>query len=443
MELSNNLESNARTYIRKFPVVFETGLGVYLTDEKGHQYFDCLACAGALPLGHNHKVFRKAVYDYIDSGLPQQMLDLMTPAKFNYITEIQQWFPTEMEHYKIQFCGPSGSDAVEAALKLCRIATGRQNIISFSGGFHGQTLGALLCMGNKKVKNVMGLTNMNTHCLPYPNKYHWFDKEADENKMIEQSLTMFEQLFTDDESGVALPAGVIFESIQGEGGCAVAPFNWVQGMREICTKYSIPMICDEVQSGWMRTGKPFAFNWSEVIPDIVICSKACGGGQPMAFIKYNPKLDVWLPGAHTGTFRGNQLGMMTGKAVLEYLRTNNFDKSVTKTGMYLKHKLYDLQLRYPEIIAEVRGIGLFVGIQIGNGYKYDGIMAKKIQTLLFQNHKIIIECGGREGSVIRFLTSLEITEEQIDFVIDAMTSVFNMVKFFHCGTGHNIQPQVL
>ena len=426
-------ESNARTYIRKFPAVFIKGEGSHLIDEQGNQYIDCLACAGALPLGHNHPVFKKALMEYTLSSLPQQMLDLATPAKREYIQEIKRWFPQEMNHYKYQFCSPSGSDAVEAALKLCRIASGRQNIISFSGGFHGQTLGALLCMGNKKVKNVMGLTNYNSHVIPYPNKYHWFDEAATEDEMIDQSLKMFEQLFTDDESGVCLPAGVILETIQGEGGVGVAPFRWVQGIRRICTEQNIPMICDEVQSGWMRTGKPFAFNWSEIIPDVVICSKAAGGGQPMAFIYYNPKLDVWLSGAHTGTFRGNQLAMVTGKAVLQHLRNSDFETRVAKTGLYLKNHLLELQVKFPDIIAEVRGIGLFLGIQIGNGHKYDGVMAKKIQTLLFQNYKIIIECGGREGSVIRFLTSLEIKEDEIDIVIEAMTAVMNMVKYFMCG----------
>lgn len=427
MELSDDYESNARTYVRKFHKVFVSGLGVHLTDDNGNTYLDCLACAGALPLGHNHTVFKKAIFEYANSELPQQMLDLMTPAKRDYINEIKQWFPTEMGDYKIQFCSPSGSDAVEAALKLARIAMGRQNVISFSGGYHGQTLGALLCMGNKKVKNVLNLTNMNNHVLPYPNKYHWFEQNIDEDAMVRQSLTMVEQLFTDDESGVALPAAIILECIQGEGGVVVAPDKWVIGVRELCTKYNVIMIVDEVQSGWMRTGKPFAFNWSGIIPDIVVLSKAAGGGQPMAFITYDKKFDTWSSGAHTGTFRGNQLSMVSGKHVLEYLRTSDIPTSVMEVSEYLQSELHKLKNDFPHIIAEIRGRGLMLGIQIGDGYLYDGKLAEKIQKRLFAEYNIIIERGGREGSVMRFLTSLEFSKENVDEVISAMRTVCNSV----------------
>ena len=419
MELSNSYESNARTYVRKFNKEFVSGSGTRLTDISGIEYLDCLACAGALPLGHNHKVFKTAIQEYVDSNLPQQMLDLMTPAKRDYILEIKKWFPEQMKDYKIQFCSPSGSDAVEAALKLCRIAMGRQNVISFSGGYHGQTLGALLCMGNVKVKNVMKLPNMNNHVMPYPNKYHWFDKDIDEEQMVKSSLMMIEQLFTDDESGVSLPAAIILECVQGEGGVVVAPMSWIKGLRELCTKYNVLMIVDEVQSGWMRTGKPFAFNWSDIIPDVVVLSKAAGGGQPMAFITYDRKIDLWTSGAHTGTFRGNQLAMVTGKHVLEYMRTSELQKKVISNGEYLKAELSKIQVKYPNIISEIRGLGLMQGVQIKNGE-----LAEIIQKKLFENHRIIIERGGREGSVIRFLTSLELNKDDIDYIISAFIVVF-------------------
>jgi diaminobutyrate-2-oxoglutarate transaminase len=420
MELSKTYESNARTYVRKFDREFVSGLGTKLTDISGEEYIDCLACAGALPLGHNHKVFKTAVQEYINSNLPQQMLDLMTPAKRDYILEVKKWFPEQMQDYKIQFCSPSGSDAVEAALKLCRIAMGRQNVISFCGGYHGQTLGALLCMGNKKVKNVMKLTNMNNHVMPYPNKYHWFEKDISEEQMVKTSLMMIEQLFTDDESGVSLPAAIILECVQGEGGVVVAPMTWVKGLRELCTKYDVLMIVDEVQSGWMRTGKPFAFNWSDIIPDVVVLSKAAGGGQPMAFITYDKKIDLWTSGAHTGTFRGNQLGMVTGKHVLEYMRTSDLQNKVISNGEYLKNALIKIQEKYPHIISEIRGLGLMLGVQIINGE-----LAEKIQKKLFENNRIIIERGGREGSVIRFLTSLEIDKDEINYIISSFYEIFS------------------
>ena len=216
-----------------------------------------------------------------------------------------------------------------------------------------------------------------------------------------------------------MPAAIILECVQGEGGVVVAPMSWIKGLRELCTKYNVLMIVDEVQSGWMRTGKPFAFNWSDIIPDVVVLSKAAGGGQPMAFITYDRKIDLWTSGAHTGTFRGNQLAMVTGKHVLEYMRTSELQKKVISNGEYLKAELSKIQVKYPNIISEIRGLGLMQGVQIKNGE-----LAEIIQKKLFENHRIIIERGGREGSVIRFLTSLELNKDDIDYIISAFIVVF-------------------
>ena len=415
-----SIESNARTYIRRFPNNFIKGDGLYVYDDKDNKYLDFLACAGALPLGHNHPVTKKALIEYAHSDLPQQMLDMMTPAKQAYINEIKKWFPKGMEDFKIQFCSPSGSDAVEASLKLVRIATGRQMVISFSGGFHGQTMGALMCMGNTKVKKVMGLTNVYNHTLPFPNKYHWFDKEASEDEMINQSLEMIEQIFTDDESGIAYPAGIILECVQGEGGVVVAPPRWVKGLRAITKKYDVPLIADEVQSGFMRTGHLFAFNMSDIIPDVVICSKAAGGSQPLAFIRYHPDLDKWTAGAHTGTFRGNQIAFCTGKAVLEYLRGYDVYLNVNVNGNYLKEKLIKIQDKYPHLIHEVRGVGFMLGIQMNSGEN-----AGEIRRQLFEDYKIIIELGGRHGSVVRVLCSLMMEIEPMNYLLQSFENILS------------------
>ena len=234
--------------------------------------------------------------------------------------------------------------------------------------------------------------------------------------MIDQSLEMFEQLFTDDESGVALPAGVIFECIQGEGGVVVAPYRWVQGMRRLTIKYNIPLICDEVQSGFMRTGDHFAFNHSNIIPDVVICSKAAGGSQPLAFIKYHPDLDKWTAGAHTGTFRGNQIAFYTGTQVLKYIRTEfEVSMNVIVLGNHFKYELELLKRKYPTFIDEVRGMGFMLGIQMS-----DPEIANHIRSTLFQKFNIIIELGGRHSSVVRVLCSLVIQKEQIDYLLNCL-----------------------
>ena len=280
------------------------------------------------------------------------------------------------------------------------------------------------------LKKVQGLTNMMNNTLPFPNKYHWFDKEASEDQMIDQSLTMFEQLFTDDESGVAVPACVILECVQGEGGVVVAPFRWVKGIRALCTKYNIPMICDEVQSGFMRTGKMFAFNHSEITPDVLILSKALGGSMPMAMIFYKPELDVWTGGAHSGTFRGNQISFMVGKAVLNFLRTNDFHLTAKQTGEYVVQELTLIKNKYPSIIKEIRGIGLMLGVQI----EHKSITARMIQNDLFNKKNIIIECGGRAGSVLRLLCALDIGRSQIDYFIKSLDDVLESLEREHCHT---------
>ena len=323
-----------------------------------------------------------------------------------------------MQNYCYQCCGPSGSDAVEASLKLVRIATGRSTIISFSGGFHGQTLGSLQHMGNLNAKTQLHLPIHMTHILPYPNSHHCKLSNND-------ILNLLEEILTDAESGIALPAGVIVEAVQGEGGVVVAPFEWLYGVYEICKKYNIPLILDEVQAGFMRTGKPFAFMHSNIIPDVVVMSKALGGSQPLAMIVYNPKLDTWGAGAHTGTFRGNQLAMYTGHKVLEYIRTSNFEERVTTNGMYFINELNNLRNKFIQHIIEIRGIGLMIGILIGTNNIFDGDKAKLIQKRLFEEQKLIIECGGRNGSVLRFLGSLEITKSEIDKIVTKLDAVLS------------------
>ena len=411
-------ESNAKTYARKFPKMFTKGNGCYLFDDENNRYIDCLACAGALPLGNNHPIVKQAISDYLNSELPQQMLDLSTPAKAEYIEEIFEWFPNEMRNYKIHFCSPSGSDAVEASLKLCRSATKRQNIISFSGCYHGQTNGSLSLMGNLNSKTQTNLPLLNTIIFPYPNNFHY-------EFSAENILNLLNQTLEDDESGLLKPAGIILECIQGEGGVCNPGFNFIKGIRNICTKFNIPMIVDEVQSGFFRTGKKFAFNHSDIIPDVVVCAKSAGGSQPLAFIIYKPELDTWTSGAHTGTFRGSQLSFVTGKYVLNYLRLNDYDYKVNLIGSYFVEKLNMLKNSFPQHIYEVRGLGLMLGLQLYTNLKPDGDKAKIIQSKLFNQFRIILELGGRSSSVLRFLTSYDITPDIIDTIIESLSICFD------------------
>ena len=237
------VESNARTYATNFQQVFERGHGIHLHDSRGREVIDCLACAGALPLGHNHPEVMDAVLRFLASGQVQQALDLTTPAKFDWVSELFSILPSEFASTaRVQFCGPSGSDAVEAALKLTRFATGRQAIIAFDGAYHGMTSGSLAAMGNLLPKSGVGHAGGAVHFAPFPNRLHCpFGSEGRENERL--SINYLRSMLTDPESGIPKPAALIVEVVQGEGGCNAAPVSWLRAVRELTAEQGIPMNC--------------------------------------------------------------------------------------------------------------------------------------------------------------------------------------------------------
>lgn len=409
-------ESNARNYVRSFPVTFKEGHLTSAKDTADRTYIDFLASCGALPLGHNHPVYVHAIESFIRRKFPQQMLDLTTTCKIEYIDEIRKWLPNEMQAHKFHFCSPCGSDAVEAALKLCRIATGRQTVLALSGGYHGQTLGSLLCMGNTDAKRKMGISNFNTHILPFPHK-SCFSEKLSEDEIIDVSLNQFKQIFDDgDESGITKPAAVIVECVQGNGGNTL-PFRWVRSIRELCSKYDVPLVCDEVLSAWMRTGKPFGFSWSDIVPDVITLAKSAGGGQPMALVIYKPELDKWTRGNHCGSFHGNQIAMVTGKHVLEHIRLSDLQSHVQNISTYFHGELWKLHESFPLLITDVRGLGLLFAIQTNHLY------SEHIQSELFITHGIMMELEGRYRSSFICYCALIITKNEIDRLIESLKTI--------------------
>lgn len=421
LERQAQSESNARSYPRKLPFALQKAKGIYLKDVDGQVYYDCLSGAGALALGHNHDVVQDAIREQLENNLPMLTLDITTPVKEAFVAEIMNCLPKEFaENAKIQFCGPSGSDAVEAAIKLVKMATGRRGMMSFQGGYHGMTNGSLSLMGNLGAKkNIPGLMS-DVSVLPYPYLYrHPILNMADTDG--EFSSQYIENLLTDDESGVPKPAGIILEAIQGEGGKIPAPVKWLQEIRRITAEQDIPLIIDEVQTGFGRSGKMFAFEYAGIIPDVVILSKALGGSLPMAVVVYNKKYDTWGPGSHAGTFRGNQLGMATGLATLKYIRENNLVENARKMGEIFFERLIGIQAE-TNCIGDIRGKGLMIGVEIVN-YK-SGLLqhgkperfeklSRRIQYECFCRG-LVIEIGGRQTSVLRFMPPLIITEAQVN-----------------------------
>ncbi|WP_088104104.1 aspartate aminotransferase family protein [Halalkalibacter urbisdiaboli] len=416
-------ESNARSYPRRIPIAIREANGIYVKDVEGKEFIDCLGGAGTLALGHNHPVIIEAIRKVLDDKLPLHTLDLTTPIKEEFVEELFMTLPESFaRNARIQFCGPSGSDAVEAALKLVKTATGKRSMLAFQGGYHGMTHGSLSLMGNLGPKKLISGLMPDVHFLPYPYDYRCpFGVGGKEGHEI--GRTYIEQLLDDPESGIVPPAGMIMEMVQGEGGAIPAPDSWVQEMRRITKEKDIPLIVDEIQTGLGRTGKLFAFEHSGVIPDVVVLSKAIGGSLPLAVVVYHKDLDTWNPGAHAGTFRGNQMAFAAGTATMKFIKEQSLSEYAAEMGSRLMSQLQDIQAQ-TSCIGDVRGRGLMIGVEIvhkkhaGNSVRNESAypeLAQRIQQECFKRG-LIIELGGRHGSVVRFLPPLIIKAEEIDTV---------------------------
>lgn len=414
-------ESNARSYPRRLPVALRRAEGILVEDTDGRTYFDCLSGAGALALGHRHPVVLEAVRTFLEEGLPWQTLDLTTPVKDRFIETLFQSLPSDFSRRaRIQFCGPSGADAVEAAIKLVKTATGRRAIFSFQGGYHGMTNGALALTGHLSPKEPVTGLMADVHFLPYPYLYRCpFGIGGDEGHRLAGAY--LEHLLDDPNSGITAPAGIILEVVQGEGGVIPAPDPWLRDIRRITLERNIPLIVDEVQTGLGRTGRTYAFEQADIRPDVVILSKAIGGGLPLSVVVYDAALDRWAPGAHAGTFRGNQMAMAAGEATIRFAVERRLHEQARQQGERLMARLRTIQ-EGSASIGEVRGRGLMVGAEIVDkeaapdrlgSHPADPARAGRIQAESLRRG-LILELGGRYGSVVRFLPPLIITAEQVD-----------------------------
>ncbi|OBW91060.1 diaminobutyrate--2-oxoglutarate aminotransferase [Gallibacterium genomosp. 3] len=425
LDRQDKMESNVRSYPRKLPLAIAKASGCWVTDVEGKEYLDFLAGAGTLALGHNHPAIKQAILDTVASDLPLHTLDLTTPLKDAFTEELLSFFPKDK--YCLQFCGPSGADANEAAIKLAKTYTGRGNVIAFSGGFHGMTHGSLSLTGNLSAKNAVQNLMAGVQFMPYPHEYRCpfgIGGEAG----AEAVTAYFENFIEDVESGVVKPAAVILEAIQGEGGVVPAPVKFLQKVREVTQKHGILLILDEVQAGFCRSGEMFAFEHAGIEPDIVVMSKAVGGSLPLAVLAIRKEFDVWKPAGHTGTFRGNQLAMATGYASLKIMREQNLAQNAKERGEYLKSALQTLAKEYP-CIGHIRGRGLMMGIEIVDPTKqpdrtgaYPGNpdLAAAIQKACF-NNGLLLERGGRNGNVVRVLCPIIITQAECEEMIKRFT----------------------
>lgn len=423
----NDFESSARSYPRKFPVALTKAKGSWVEDAEGKKYLDFLCGAGTLALGHNDDEVNEAMIDLLKSSAPLHTLDLTTPVKDKFVETVFSTLPEGLKgNAKVQFCSPSGTDATDAAIKLCKTATGRGTVIAFSGGYHGMGHGALALTGNHNAKNKVQNLMPGVQFMPYPYSYRCpfgLGGEAGEKACS----AYFERMLKDPESGVTKPAAVILEAIQGEGGVIPAPRSFLQTVRRVTKELGIPLILDEIQAGMGRSGDIWAFEDSGITPDVMLISKAVGGSQPMSIVVYDKSLDAWQAGAHAGTFRGNQLAMAAGTVVLNRIKNPEFLASVKKKGERILNGIREIQ-KETSIIADIRGRGLMLGVEFADpdgekdimGHPVpSGELAAAVQRLCFERG-LIMEKGGRNGSTMRCLCALTVTEDEID----TMLSIF-------------------
>ncbi|MBL1074986.1 diaminobutyrate--2-oxoglutarate transaminase [Nocardia sp. 2] len=411
MTIFEHVESNVRGYCRSWPTVFDSASGAWLHDEAGRDYLDFFAGAGALNYGHNNPVLKQALLEYIAGDGITHGLDMSTVAKRKLLETIQRTLLTPRGlDYKVQFPGPTGANAVEAALKLARKVTGRTTILNFTNAFHGMTLGALAVTGNAGKRAGAGVPL--THSMPVPYDGYLTDSDG---------LDWMERALDDTSSGMDLPAAVIVETVQGEGGVNVASAEWLRRLAELTAARGILLIVDDVQMGCGRTGPFFSFEAAGIHPDIVTLSKSIGGyGLPMALVLMKPELDQWSPGEHNGTFRGNNPAFVTAQAALQhYWSDGGLQTATFVKGERIQRALTGMAAAHEGMTT--RGRGLVHGLVFD-----DASQAGKVCSVAF-DQGLLVETSGPEDEVVKLLPPLTITADELDHGLEILATSVDVV----------------
>jgi diaminobutyrate-2-oxoglutarate transaminase len=401
-------ESNVRSYARSFPRIFARAIGSELFDVHGRRCLDFLAGAGSLNYGHNNPDLKAALVAYIEEDGIAHSLDLHTAAKARFLQAMQEILlkPRGL-NYVIQFTGPTGTNAVEAALKIARKATGRSNVVCFSNGFHGVSLGALAVTGNQYLRRAAGVALPGAIVMPYDG---YLGEGID-------TLDYLGRMLADASSGMDPPAAVILETLQGEGGLNVASAGWLRRLQTFCNRHEIVLIVDDIQAGCGRTGTFFSFESAELKPDIVTLSKSLSGyGLPLSVVLIRPELDVWKPGEHNGTFRGNNHAFVTATATLEhYWRTPELAANARAKGQHLQARLQALVDRFAPDLIDVRGRGMMIGVRCADPRRAAAVTARAFE------HGLVIERCGPEDEVIKCMMPLTTSYAELDEGLDILT----------------------
>ncbi len=397
LKIFEELESNVRSYVRSFPTVFKKAKGYKMWDVSGKEYIDFFSGAGALNYGHNDDKMKQKLVEYILSDNITHSLDMATEAKGNFLKKFNEVIlkPRNL-NYKVMFPGPTGTNTVESALKLARKVTGRTNVISFTNGFHGMTIGSLSVTGNSTKRKGAGIPLQHVVTMPY-------DNFVSENL---DTVEYLERFLEDNGSGVDIPAAMILETVQGEGGVNAAKFEWLKRIEAVCKRWGILLIIDDVQAGVGRTGTFFSFENAGITPDIVCLSKSISGyGLPLALTLIKPELDIWSPGEHNGTFRGNNVAFITATEALSYWEDDTFEKDIARKSEMITEFLTNIVSKYPDLEGEVKGRGFMQGISTPIEGLASSIAAKAFEQGL------IMETAGPEDEVFKLFPPLTISDE--------------------------------
>jgi diaminobutyrate-2-oxoglutarate transaminase len=408
-------ESSVRTYCRQFPAVFTSGRAHELWDETGRRYLDFISGAGALNYGHNHPAIKRRVIEYLEADGLLHGLDFHTVAKRELIGDFVDIVlrPRRLD-YKLQFTGPTGTNAVEAAFKLARRTTGRTSVVAFTNGFHGMTLGALAATGSLFKRGGAGIPLHGVTRMPYDG---YLGPSID-------TLALLERVLDDGGSGIERPAAIIVETVQGEGGLAAASISWLRRLAELARRHEILLVVDDIQAGCGRTGGFFSFEEAGLEPDIVCLSKSLSGlGLPMALMLYKPELDRQAPGEHSGTFRGNNLAFVGASAALALWREPDFEASIRARAAIVDEWLELRCADHAELGCAPRGRGMLRGVTFA-----DQTLARRVSRAAFERG-LLVETSGAAGAVVKIMPPLTIESRALaaglailDEVIAAVSS---------------------
>lgn len=411
MSIFEQRESEIRGYSRTYPAVFDTALNARQVDEDGNEYIDFFAGAGVLNFGHNNPRMNEAMVAYLQGNGVTHSLDMKTTAKRRFMEHFVATIlePRNMPH-KMQFMGPTGTNAVEAALKLARRVTGRSQVVAFGHGFHGMTLGSLACTANSYFRGAAG--------VPLDHVSH---EVFGDNDAAMDNLESLRERYLDSSSGLEPPAAFMLETIQAEGGVNVARSEWLQGLQALAKELGALFIIDDIQVGCGRTGSYFSFDDMDIDPDIICLAKGIGGmGTPLAMNLVKPEHDDhWSPGEHTGTFRGQNLSFVAGTEALRYFEDDSLMNEVRQKSEQMSAALAPLAATHEDI--EVRGKGMILGLDVGNGARAAAIVKKCYEAGL------IIGACGTGGRVVKLIPPLTIEQPDLQAGLDILTQVTEAV----------------